>query len=291
MTLAFEPVTLDGADSFYACWDAMPQRSIDYSLVNLWGWQQHYGLEWAFAGGLCWLRQTCPCDTVLWAPVGDWKNADWESLLSPGMTFVRVPEVLEALWQERFPGRLNSRTARGQWEYLYDRRELAQLPGNRFHKKKNHVSAFLKANGEPDYRHLDERMVEDCLGLQDTWCQWHDCDHSPSLTAENDAINLVLSHCDRFRGLCGGAIYIDGEIVAFSVGERLDEETMGVHYEKGLNAVRGVYQTINCWFCRQECGDVTRVNRAQDLDEEGLRQAKLSYQPVDFLHKFTVTML
>lgn len=287
MNMNFTPVSLEGADLFYARWEATPQRSIDYSLVNLWGWQQHYGLEWSFEGDLCWVRQTCPCDTVFWAPVGDWTRVDWERVLEPGMEFVRVPEKLKEIWEERVPGRVTFTEARGQWEYLYSRDDLARLPGNRFHKKKNHVSSFIRAYGEPDYRPLDDRMVEDCLALQDTWCQWHDCEGSPSLTAENDAINRVLSHYDRFRGLCGGSVYIRGDIVAFSLGERLDADTMGVHYEKGLNDIRGVYQLINNVFCVHECGDVEWVNRAQDLDEEGLRHAKESYHPAGFLHKFS----
>ena len=35
----------------------------------------------------------------------------------------------------------------------------------------------------------------------------------------------------------------------------------------------------------------TILNRAQDLDEEGLRQAKMTYSPVDFLRKYTVRVL
>ena len=49
-------------------------------------------------------------------------------------------------------------------------------------------------------------MVEDVLGLQDDWCQWHECEGSPSLQAENEAINRVLSHWNCFRGLTGGPL-------------------------------------------------------------------------------------
>ena len=31
------------------------------------------------------------------------------------------------------------------------------------------------------------------------------------------------------------------------------------------------------------------LNRAQDLDEEGLRQAKMTYLPTDFLRKYQVS--
>lgn len=287
----FTPITLDDAETYYAYWNRMPVHSIDYSLVNLWGWQQHYGLEWCFESGLCWIRQTCPCRTVWWAPVGDWNACDWNAVLTPGMSFIRVPEQLTALWKERLGGRIQAEPARGQWEYLYLADELARLPGNRFHKKKNQVNAFRKAYGTPDFHPVDDRMIEECLALQDTWCQWHDCEGSPSLLAENDAINRVLVNYPRFHNLCGGAIFIGEDMVAFCLGERLNAQTVGVHFEKGLNGIRGVYQTINNTFVLSQCEGATYINRAQDLDEEGLRQAKMTYNPADFLHKDKVDVL
>jgi hypothetical protein len=45
---------------------------------------------------------------------------------------------------------------------------------------------------------------------------------------------------------------------------------------------------VSCCFARSRKADVTRLNRAQDLGEEGLRLAKQSYLPVDFLRKYNV---
>ena len=288
----FTPVSLDGSRDFYSLWQRTPRRSLDYTLPNLWGWQEYYGLEWCFDDALCWIRQTRP-RLVCWAPVGDWSTVDWNRVLPAAFSeaahdFVRVPEELLRIWQEALPGLVDPEEDRGQWEYLYKQEELADLPGNRFHKKRNHINSYIKAYGKPDYRPLDDAMVEDVLAVQDDWCQWHECEDSPSLQAENDAINRVLSHWDRFSGLHGGSLYVDGRMIAFSVGEKLDELSLGVHYEKGLNGFRGVYQTINCEFARHAGAGFTYINRAQDLDEEGLRQAKMTYMPTDFLRKYKV---
>ncbi|MDR2820514.1 MAG: phosphatidylglycerol lysyltransferase domain-containing protein [Desulfovibrio sp.] len=294
MGTCFTPVSLNDRAAYYALWPQTPRRSLDYTLPNLWGWQEHYGLEWFFDGVLCWIRQTRPTP-VLWAPVGDWNAVDWMAALrklpsAPGeeRQFVRVPEELLHLWQKALPGLVTGEETRGQWEYLYKQEDLSTLPGNRFHKKRNHYNSYVRTYGEPDYRRLDEAMVEDVLAVQDDWCQWHDCEDSPSLRAENDAVNRVLSHWNNFNGLTGGSLYVDGQMVAFSIGEPLDKQHLGVHYEKGLTGFRGVYQTINCVFAKQAGEGYTYINRAQDLDEEGLRQAKLTYLPTDFLRKFTV---
>ncbi|MDR1777871.1 MAG: phosphatidylglycerol lysyltransferase domain-containing protein [Desulfovibrio sp.] len=303
MTSSFTPVSLEQSAGYYEYWERTPVRSLDYTLPNIWGWQEYYGLEWRFEAGLCWIRQSCPLP-VLWAPLGDW-NAfdwrgmtwdDWRAIFSNGridagseLVFLRVPEELTLIWSELFAGRLDVAEDRGQWEYLYKRDELALLPGNRFHKKKNHCNSFVKAYGE-NYHSLDDSMVEDVLALQDNWCQWHECGDSPSLRAENEAINRVLSHWNRFRGLCGGSLHSEGQMVAFSVGERLDGHCLGVHYEKGLNGFRGVYQAMNRFFAQKAGAGFTLINRAQDMDEDGLRQAKLSYLPTDFLRKYRVRL-
>ncbi len=292
MDAHFKPVSLKESPAYYALWEATPRRSLDYTLANLWGWQEYYGLEWYFDGRLCWIRQTRP-EVRPWAPIGDWNAVDWGAVLpcvagKTGRDFIRVPEELVQLWQKACPQLLEVREERGQWEYLYKQEELATLAGNRFHKKRNHYNSYVKAYGEPDYRGVTDAMVEDVLGVQDDWCQWHECEGSPSLLAENEAINRVLTHWDAFRGLTGGSLYVDGRMIAFSVGEKLDSETLGVHFEKGLNGYKGVYQAMNCEFARHAGAGLKWINRAQDLDEEGLRQAKMTYLPADFLRKSTV---
>lgn len=95
----FTPVTLSRASDYYALWEKLPVHSLDYSLVNLWGWQEYYGLEWSFEDGLCWIRQTNPCGIACWAPVGDWNAVYWKSVLQPGMKFIRIPDELCAIWK------------------------------------------------------------------------------------------------------------------------------------------------------------------------------------------------
>jgi uncharacterized protein len=67
-----------------------------------------------------------------------------------------------------------------------------------------------------------------------------------------------------------------------------------IHFEKGNPSYQGSYQAINQMFASRafkKAGEKFRlVNRMQDLGDEGLRQAKLSYQPVDFNRKFKVIL-
>lgn len=294
MESQFTIVSLEQRDQYYEIWQKTPRRALDYTLANIWGWQEYFGLEWQFCHDLLWIRQTRPCN-VWWAPLGDWHKADWGAILpqcAAGCSrhFTRVPKELAEIWQNAAPQAVKAEEERGQWEYLYPQSGLASLAGNKYHKKRNHYNAYVKAYGEPDYHPISNAMVEDVLSCQDDWCQWHECAGSPSLLAENEAINRVLTHWDSFRNMCGGSLYVDGKMIAFSVGEALDAENLGVHFEKGLNGYKGVYQAMNLQFASHAGAGFKFINRAQDMDEEGLRQAKMTYLPAGFLEKFKVSL-
>lgn len=286
----FSKISLKQKENYYNIWAQTPRHSLDYTLANLWGWQEYYGLEWQFTANICWIRQTRPHE-VWWAPLGDWNAVDWQNLLTSmpaERNFTRIPEELANLWLKAAPNELEISEDRGQWEYLYRQEDLANLAGNKFHKKKNHYNSYVKTYGEPDYQPVTDDHVTDVLSVQHIWCDCHECDDSPSLRAENEAINRVLTHWSEFRNMRGGTLTVDNKMIAFSVGEALDSETLGVHFEKGLNGYKGVYQAMNLQFAKNAGAGFKWINRAQDLDEEGLRQAKMTYLPADFLRKFRV---
>ena len=178
----------------------------------------------------------------------------------------------------------------GQWEYLYTQEALSTLAGNKLHKKKNHVNGYMKAYGE-DYRTLNGEIMPQVLALQDDWCKWRECEKSASLLAESDVVCSVLRNWDALPGLIGGALYAGEEMAAFAVGEPLDDQTIVVHFEKGRPGYRGVYQAINFCFAKYAAKNFVFINREQDADEEGLRQAKESYMPSGYLKKNTIRIV
>jgi hypothetical protein len=86
--------------------------------------------------------------------------------------------------------------------------------------------------------------------------------------------------------LVGGLLRIDGEVVAFTIGEPLNSTTFVVHVEKAYSEIQGAYPMINQQFVIHECEDYEYVNREEDLGEEGLRKAKMSYYPEIILDKY-----
>ena len=290
MTATFTPISMDNMARYRELHAASRTRAADYSFTNLWGWAEHYGLEWLFTAEVCWVRQTLP-HVQYWAPMGQWDSINWAeaSEMAPGTRFCRIPDELLALWQKALPDRIAVSEARGQWDYLYASRDLAALSGNRFHKKKNLLNQFIKLYPGQQYAPMTLDCIEAVLKMQEKWCNWQEC-ISGALKAENKAIFRVLSNWDRLPGLTGGAIHCNGEVVAYTVGEQLTPDTLVVHFEKGHTAFKGVYQAINCFFARDAGAQTDYINREQDVDDEGLRKAKESYNPVDYVRKHSVVL-
>lgn len=290
MNLTFSTLTLDHREPFQSLLESTPRQASDYSFVNAFAWHHERAYEVAFEGGLCWLRLTNP-EPVLWAPIGPWYDVNWQEVLTnrfpSGAFFDRVPEDLALHLHRQLGERIVLEEERSEWEYLYSREELVDLRGNRFHKKKNLLKQFEKSY-DFDYRPITHETVALIISMQKEWCSWKNCDDSPGLKAENDAIFRILENWDQFPGILGGSLFVDDSMVAYTVAEALGD-TLIIHFEKGLTEYKGVYQAINQMFLEHAGESFRQVNREQDMGQEGIRKAKMSYNPVDFLKKYTVT--
>ncbi|MCJ7595267.1 MAG: phosphatidylglycerol lysyltransferase domain-containing protein, partial [Desulfobacterales bacterium] len=204
--------------------------------------------------------------------------------LTPEVRICRVGEasVTHDVDADRYtclPDRDNS-------DYVYLSKDLVNLSGRKYHRKRNHRNQFLK-NCEFEYRSLDTELVECVLEMQAAWCRMRECVENPDLLAEDYAIYEALT---RFEDLDyqGGAILINTSVEAFSLGERLNPDTAVIHIEKANPEIPGLYAAINQRFCQEAWSDVEYINREQDLGLEGLRAAKESYYPCHMVNKYTV---
>ncbi len=174
---------------------------------------------------------------------------------------------------------------RANWDYVHKVEHLAELSGRHFHKKRNLVKQCL-ASHRCEYEPLTPEALTECRDMQDRWCEARQCGVDPGLCMEYAAIRETFAHYDELK-LIGGAIRVDGEIEAYSLGEELRPGTAVCHFEKAMPGVKGLGQLINQWFARYSLSEFTYVNREQDLGIPGLRQAKESYFPDHMVEKFT----
>ncbi|MFO8031057.1 MAG: phosphatidylglycerol lysyltransferase domain-containing protein [Desulfohalobiaceae bacterium] len=287
MQLNFQSLSLTRQAEYRRIFDQTPQKTSDYSFLNIWAWRDIYQLQWAFDGNLVWIRQNDP-RPLYWAPVGDWQEVDWPSRLKElqiqELELIRVPEELSRIWEQSLKGRVHLQEDPEQWDYIYSVQELIELKGNRFHRKKNLLRQFQR-NYNYRYIVLDADQVDKALTLQTEWCMWKDCEDSTTLEAENQAILNTFQDWNKLDNILGAGIEVDGDMVAYTVAEPLDQETVVVHFEKGCPNHKGVYQAMNQMFLANSAKDFKFVNREQDLGDPGLRKAKESYHPQGYLKK------
>ena len=95
-------------------------------------------------------------------------------------------------------------------------------------------------------------------------------------------------------GLEGLLLRVDGKPVAMTMGSRLNPDTFDIHFEKALDIADGAYGAINNGFARylrEKYPDVAFLNREDDMGLEGLRKAKLSYNPHHMVEKSWACLL
>lgn len=171
---------------------------------------------------------------------------------------------------------------RDNFDYLYLRTDLATLSGKRFHKKRNHVNAFENTYPVFSLKPLDFSTRDDARAVLESWVSHEALPEETDYQAAAEALDLM----EHFS-MSGLVLYVDSEPVAWTMAELVaDGKIAAVHFEKARIEYRGSYQYINYAFARSLPETVEFINREQDLGDEGMRQAKMTYRPCGFVEKY-----
>lgn len=211
----------------------------------------------------------------------NWKKAIKEIILEKKRVIL-VPEYWKNLLEEEFI--LEER--RESFDYIYNSQDLGTLKGRKYSKKKNRINNFNKLY-DYTYEKITSENIEEVIKFQEGWCQTRECYSIPVLYNENLGIMNILHNFDKLD-IIGAVIKIDGNIIAYSLGEILNDEYAVIHIEKGLNNYNGSYQMINYLFAQNEFAKCKYINREDDFGDEGLREAKESYHPAFLLKKYEI---
>ncbi len=183
-----------------------------------------------------------------------------------------------------FPGEFLLDTNRDNWDYVYTVEKLTSLQGHKLHGKRNHIARFMD-DADWSYDKLGADDIDECRKMAQEWIGHREEKWNSAMDKEIAVLGEALQNFDAL-GLIGGVLRKKGEIVAFTVGERLNSDTLVVHFEKAFPELQGAYPMINQQFVINEGGQYTYVNREDDTGDLGLRKAKLSYVPDILLKKY-----
>lgn len=261
-------------------------RGCEYSFANLylWGWQQT-----VFTRGCVAFFSHFSGRSIYPFPIGPGdKKGVIEDILEdarqrgiPCRITNLLPQEAELL-EQWFPGRFHFRSDRSSFDYVYDISDLADLKGRKFQKKRNHLNRFRAA-------HPDCRVVpldpNDLGAAQDMVHDWYARrlreDPQGDYMLESIAMGKAFRHYEALA-MEGIALVENGAVLAVTMGSRLSGDTFDIHFEKAREDVDGAYTVVNAEFAaylREKHPELRYLNREDDLGLEGLRKAKLSYNP------------
>ncbi len=268
-------------------------RSCEMTFANTFMWSRHYHAGFTVLEDML-VFGNITGSVSFTVPVGP---GDLKQVLDLLMAYCeerQVPFQLHNVTKDNFdrlealyPGEFTISYERDYADYVYETEKLINLSGKKYHSKKNHINKFKTLYPDWSYEPITKDNLEECFQMGLRWRELNGCEEDEEKHAE---ICVTLNYLRLFEELemRGGALRVDGKIVAFTIGEPVGKDTLVVHIEKAFADIQGAYTMINQQFVEHEGAGFAYINREEDMGEEGLRKAKLSYKPVFLVEKGVV---
>jgi uncharacterized protein len=294
----FEPLKLEQHRLLDDFLKKYPQSLTGYTFATLAAWQGFFQYGWVFAEPKT-LLISCMLEPDksrhLMQPVGNLSDSVSQKLLegAAGLPYpLKILGVSESFKKQnsRFSEQFTAREDRAVSNYLYSAELLSQLPGRKYAKKRN-----LLAQASGLYRWSVEELTgattDSCLEVLASIRQEENPNIEGMLARELAALDCTVRHFDEF-GQRGLAIKVNGRPVAFSIFEAISTSTVAVHFERALRSYKGLYQVINWETAKVVAAQGYQfINREEDLGDPGLRDAKLSYHPIQIIPAYELEYL
>jgi hypothetical protein len=276
----FKPVGLEDKPVFDEWLQRDPSPVCELSFANIFIWRGSEHPRWTVVdGSLCVLVEPDFEPPYFLPPVGGERVPEAiEACLKHAPRLSRVPEE----FARRHGGGFRVEEDPANFDYLYSVQDLVELKGKRYDGKRNRIRKF-ESTFAHEYHPLSEADVPGCLRLLEDWFE-EKGNGDPYMKGQRLAIVEALGAFEAL-GLRGGAVKVGGRVEAFSLGGPLTADTAVIPIEIANPGLVGLAQWINREFVRREWSEYRLVNREQDRGVEGLRRAKLSYQPAGLVKK------
>ena len=284
----FKKIELCDKDKLLPFLQGANELTCELSFANLLIWQPLYNNCYHIEDGILYLKSYDDNIETYSLPFGDIKTGMQKIIDHVG----HLPAIwaqegkrfdeFKALYGEYY----DIFESRNEFDYIYNSSDLINLSGKKYHSKRNHISSFSKKYNWY-YEEITADNIDKVKLCAKKWYDQYD-DMDEELKNEMRGVELMLDNMDALD-IIGGAIVVDGEVVAFTLGSAINEQIYNIHTEKALDGFDTAYSVINREFAARNLANYQYINREDDLGIEGLRRAKLSYKPQIILPKYICT--
>lgn len=294
--IPFREIEINDKQAIEGIFALEPARMTERCFTDVFIWRCRYRTLFAIQGGFLYMMfMGESADTLTYLfPLGEGDRR--EALAAIGQDAAErgkkyrivacSPEQKEEV-ERLLPGKYRFTEDRDNFDYIYRSEDLATLKGRKLHSKRNYINRFLQQyEGRWRYEVMDPAKHKDeIMKFHHLWCQRHDAHSADTVIYEHCAVWQALEHFEAL-GMRGGLLYVDDQMVAFTMGCPSGEDTLTVQIEKALADIDGAYPLISREFITHSAQGFAFINREEDMGIEGLRMAKLSYNPAELTVKY-----
>ena len=284
----FEPITLSDKPIIDNCLKNNIFRSCNLCFTNLVAWRAKFKTCFAVVDETLFVRyQEENGENCYFLPIGKMPLKESLALIIKDAEINNISLIMKVVSDQMWecvecamPNTFQFLHDRGNDEYIYLAEKLITLKGKKLQSKRNHINHFKAENSDWNYSPISTvKELQECSVMLDEWENLNISKAEESLRYDYIAIKMMLENF-HYLQLCGGIIRVGGKIVAFTIGERLTDDTFVIHVEKAFANIHGAYSIVNQQFAELGIGSIyTYINREEDMGLEYLRKAKMSYYP------------
>lgn len=266
----------------------------ELSILNAYLWRNEFNIKFAIIDETL-VRAYFKSDGSLWGyclPTGKNIRGAMDEIFADAMERGQKPYIVllttaqRAMLETMYPSKFTYARSPENQDYIYYSKDLATLAGKKFHAKRNHISRFYRKYTDTCFKTLDSSMKQDAMKVVLDWCDENNI--NKSTYGELEVIKEAIDNFEEFK-MSGAVLYVEDRPIAMTLGSEISPKVFDVNFEKALREYDGAYAVINNEFAKT-LTKYEYINREEDMGIEGLRKAKLSYNPVIILDRYNAEL-
>lgn len=272
--------------------------SCEYSFSTLYMWRNEYRLIYTILNNIFIIKKyDSNYGFFFMEPLGEFDDYELIKLIYK-LEEIRKKE--ENIWllgdvtsnfkyrlERIFGEKLIIQEEKNNFDYIYSCKNLIELRGKVYRNKRNKINQFKNTYNftfSVIKENLNKEKISEYNSFLEKWLNEHSEENkSKSLECEISVIEDLLVNLKTLN-LELIEVYVENNMIGFSIGEIFNSNICIIHVEKSLKEFNGSYAFINNIFLKKCYSNIRYVNREEDLGIEGLRRSKMSYIP-EFLEK------
>lgn len=285
----FKPVSINDKTIFDKHYDKYPPFHSDNVFTTLVSWREYVDFRYHILENNLIIRSETNRNIQITPASGNINKTIFDQILELAIDNSNVDIIVDNHIKEWITSQYSKITflpKRDYFDYVYLASDLAELKGSKYSKIRNRLNKFKRI-----YKYSVEKISEDNMPeineFLKRWCLWKDCESDPVLENEKKAILYSMKHFFDLE-LSGISVIVNDAIEAIAVYEKMNYDTVVVHYEKASPDYDGIYKAVNQETAKSVQEDFKFIDRESDMGVPGLRKAKMSYRPHHMIKVFAI---